>query len=252
MKSCPRCLHGKLIDLKKSCPIIVCDYCGYRDYKFSNIHKYNNILLNRGYKFSIYSKKKIIRVALFFADLVYVGPMIVLYTIGLIFISVSLFELFPSIVSILSEKIPGEYFKSIFEIKFDILVTFFIMLGIVDLSILVLHRYVYKHISNLILDLNKLAPGYFSDSREIIIKNEEKNPNETKLYPERLLIFGIIIILLDIASKLFKDNGHDLKIILIGISMVLISIGIWKYLSFQADEFVEKSESKDKSDRNSE
>lgn len=187
----------------------------------------------------------------------YVIPMIALFVIITLFIVVSVLNsVIPYLITDPQNNLTilvniVNFFTSLD--KYTILVTFFIMLGIVDLTILVLHRYVYKHIDNLISDLNKLAPDYFSDSREIIITKEMKKPNESKLYPERLLIFGIVIILLDFASQLLNHEVElDLKIILIGISMVLISIGIWKYLSFQADEFVEKSESKDKSDRNSE
>ena len=267
MIRCPRCLHGELTDLKEPGPIIECDYCGYRDYSSNyrdyslNIRKYNKFLLNARYKFGIIFKKKVICFALFLANLMYVLPMLALFIIIFIFVVVCVLEsVTPTLIAdpqILESVTPTliadpqnkvtilvNYFITL-EI-YNILLTFFIMLGIVDLSILVLHRYVYKHIYNLILDLNKLAPGYFSDSREIIIRKEVDKPNESKLYPERLLIFGVVIILLDFAHKLLSDTTLDftldLKIILVGISMVLISIGIWKYLSFKADE----------SDRNSE
>ena len=253
MLRCPRCLHGELTDLKEPGPIIKCNYCGYRDYS-SNILKYNNISLNLRYIISIYKEKKIICFALFLANLIHVISLnprykyrifcknkiicVALSLANLIYV-IPMFMLFVItfaliVVLVLGPVIP-EY--PIVSEKYTILVTFFIMLGIVDLSILVLHRYVYKHINNLILDLNELAPEYFSDSREIIIKREMDKPNESKLYPERLLIFGVVIILLDFAYKLLTDEVPDLKIILVGISMVLISIGIWKYLSFKADEF---------------
>lgn len=263
MMRCPRCLHGELTDSEKSNHIIACDYCGYRNYKYSNntnfvswiIHKIKNFLLNPMYRFGIYYKKQKICFALFLANIMYVIPMIALFFIIFIFIVVSILGLLiPNLIDDPRNifTIIVNYLIGLKNVQYDILVTFFIMLGVVDLTILVLHRYVYKHIDNLISDLNKLAPDYFSDSRQIIIDEEMNKPNESKLYPERLLIFGIVIILLDFASKLLNHKVElDLKIILIGISMVLISIGIWKYLSFQADEFVEKSESKDKSDRNS-
>ena len=91
-------------------------------------------------------------------------------------------------------------------------------------------------VKTLIKNFEKLAPESFTDNRRDFIEDKANSPEHSKLYPERLLVFGVIFILLEIFSKLFSDDGQDLNLLLVGISMVLISIGIWKYLSFKADK----------------
>ena len=200
----------------------------------------------KGIKIFFINKK--IEASISLARLVYVAPIITLYLIILAIIILALKEIF-----ILKEifrfeififKIPTGISKSPISnvILGKLLIYFFIMLGVADLSILVLDRYVYKHIFNNIEDFKILAPGYFTDGRQQFIERKAKSPKHSRLYPEKLLVFGVIFILFDTFYKLFMNHNPDLKLLLVGISMVLISIGIWKYISFKADEFDEKSD----------
>lgn len=203
----------------------------------------NNILK----KLRIYRKKRIIGFSITLSRWVYAAPIITLYFIILAIIVAALMDIFtvniPGIISNPSNNStinnstifslnPEEISKDIIN---KLLIYFFIMLGVVDLSILVLDRYVYKHIYTSIKNFEELAPESFTDERRDFIEDKANSPEHSKLYPEKLLVFGVIFILLEIFSKLFSDDGQDLKVLLVGISMVLISIGIWKYLSFKAD-----------------
>lgn len=194
-------------------------------------------------KLRIFIRKKFIEFSITLSRWVYAAPIITLYFIILAIIVAALMDIFtvniPGIISNPSNNStifslnPEKISKDIIN---KLLIYFFIMLGVVDLSILVLDRYVYKHIYTSIKNFEKLAPESFTDNRRDFIEDKANSPEHSKLYPERLLVFGVIFILLEIFSKLFSDDGQDFNLLLVGISMVLISIGIWKYLSFKADK----------------
>ena len=226
---------------------------------------YNKIRIIYNMIWIIYNKMRIIyknrkiQLSITFANIILIVPIMVLYLIifaiiviafmalglsctemGLLFTEKDL--LFTENGLLFTEKVPvnnstisssnfGVILKNITN---RLLIYLFIMLVVVDLSALILDRYVYKHILVTIENFEKLAP--FTDVRKDFIEDKAKSSGISKLYPEKLLIFGVIFILLEIFSKLFSDNGQGLIVILVGISMVLTSIGIWKYLSFKADK----------------
>jgi len=106
-----------------------------------------------------------------------------------------------------------------------LLIYFFIFLAIIDLNGLVFKHYVHPFISG------KNIGSSFSEKR----------------YLEKLLVFGAIIILLDMFPKLFKDDNNNIYLayILFAVSFVIISIGIWKFLSIKAEKYVQKSDNKE-------
>ena len=98
-----------------------------------------------------------------------------------------------------------------------LLVYFFIMLALVDFGTLILQEYV--------------RPLLFPPNEPPLELKYLKH----KMYLEKLMVFGIIIIVLDTFSKIFTSKNQDSTNILIGVSLLLISISIWKYLSLKAE-----------------
>ena len=201
-----------------------------------------------------YIKRKKIEFSITMARWAYVWPIVTLYFIILAIIIIVICGIILAFIDIfspndLSKIISEDVTSNIKKMTGVLLLYFFIMLGIVDLSILVLDRYVYKHISKTMEEFDKslssgrfeefdksLSSGRFEDDRRDFIDKKAKCPEHSKSYPEKVLVFGVIFILLEIFSKLFGDATPDYKLLLVGISMVLISIGIWKYLSFKSDK----------------
>lgn len=204
MVKCPSCFSDCLEDLGD---IIICSNCNYKIYK-------KEIREKEDVEIEIAENKKTVddnKNAIFIIKILYIFPIMLFFFILIAIGLLSMKEIFSTSTIINEAKIS-------IEIIDKLIIYFFLMLALIDFSILILQEYV----------------------RPLVIPTEEPTMEEkcfrNKIYLEKLMIFGMILIILDIFSKIFSNgNDQDIKTVLIGVSIVIISIGIWKYLSFKAE-----------------
>lgn len=165
--------------------------------------------------------------------LFYISPIIVLIFITVAFSILALANIFTIDINTNSDNIlnnsislgpivlTGDKLNEIIAKK--LLVYFFIFLALIDLNALVIKFHVHP-----------------------LLTGDAIPPQSEKIYLETLLVFGIIIIILDIFSKLFTENSQNLPLMLISSSIVLISISVWKYYSLKSEKFLKNKSSNDK------
>lgn len=191
----------------------VCSKCGY-----SISHEKTNM----GQKFALIVK------------LFYISPIVILFCITVAFSILALTNIFTIDFNTNSHDIleNSNYYigpigiaeeKLNKDVAEKLLVYFFIFLALIDLNALVLRFHV----------------------RPLLTGNPIP-PQSEKRYLETLLVFGVIIIILEIFSKLFTENNQSLPLILISLSIILISISVWKYYSLKSEHFIKHESSKDK------
>jgi len=156
--------------------------------------------------------------------LFYIFPIVILFCITVAFSILALTNIFTidfnSNYSIGPIAINDDQLNKAIAEK--LLVYFFIFLALIDLNALVLKFHVRP-----------------------LLTGDPIPPQSEKRYLETLLVFGVIIIILEIFSKLFTVNNQSLPLILISSAIILISISVWKYYSLKSEHFLKHESSKD-------